>query len=251
MKVFSRYARYYDAIYADKPYERECDVVESVVGRVLAPGPWRILDVGCGTGTHAVAFARRGHEVTGVDRSEEMLEIARAKAEGTVRFIQGNVLDMALGERFDVTTCLFGVLSYQLSAADALAALQSMRAHLSPGGVLVADFWHAPAVVAIGPTVREKVAVAGPLRVVRTAMPRNLDATAQTNTTSYIVKAFDGETQVDEVQEVHTVRFFFEEEATRCARMADFEVLQCFADWEPEVALHDRAWTAVLVALAI
>ena len=42
--------------------------------------PERILDLGCGTGGHALVLARRGYRITGVDRSASMLEIARRKA---------------------------------------------------------------------------------------------------------------------------------------------------------------------------
>ena len=50
-----------------------------------------ILDMGCGTGRHSVALAKRGFAVTGVDLSEDMLDKARAhaKSEGVnVNFIQ-------------------------------------------------------------------------------------------------------------------------------------------------------------------
>jgi SAM-dependent methyltransferase len=251
VNLFLRYARYYDSIYADKAYEGECDVIETVVARILGRGPWRILDAGCGTGAHAIALARRGHAVTAVDRSEAMLYVARAKAAGGVTFVAGDLRVLDLGETVDVATCLFAVLSYQLSAAGALAALRSLRAHVRPGGVLVCDFWHAPAVLTVGPTVREKVAWAGRRRVVRTATPLGIDPRAQTNATRYTVRVFDGDDQVDEFEEVHTVRFFYPGEVEGYARAAGFEVLQTFADWDPAAALHDRAWTAVLVARAV
>ena len=52
---------------------------ELLAGLLPAP-PARILDLGCGTGSLAVLLAQAGHEVAGIDTSEEMLALARAKA---------------------------------------------------------------------------------------------------------------------------------------------------------------------------
>ena len=55
----------------------EVDEIELLVG--LAP-PAQILDVGCGNGRHAIEFARRGYQVTGIDVAESYLDDARAAA---------------------------------------------------------------------------------------------------------------------------------------------------------------------------
>ena len=249
MSVFDRYARYYDAVYADKDYAAECDVIEHVVDSERGPGPWRMLDAGCGTGRHAIELARRGHEVTGVDRSASMLAVAE-RGPG-VRYRHGDLRDLELGETFDAALCLFAVLSYQLTDGDVAASFRSLRRHLDAGGVLVCDCWHAPAVLTIGPTARVKHGQSGRCRVVRTATPRGVDEAARTNTTRYTVQVFDaGGRLVDEIVEDHTVRFFDPGEVEGCAAVAGFEVVQTFADWKPSVPLHDRAWTAVIVACA-
>ncbi|MEZ6183688.1 MAG: methyltransferase domain-containing protein [Planctomycetota bacterium] len=69
----------------------------------LAPGA-RILDLGCGTGRHAVALALRGFAVTGLDLSPAMLQVARARAEevgAEVTWIQGDAAALACAEPFD------------------------------------------------------------------------------------------------------------------------------------------------------
>ena len=60
---------------------------------LLPEPPARILDLGCGTGSLAVLVAEAGHEVSGVDRSAEMLAVARAKAAAA-----GVRLDLARGD---------------------------------------------------------------------------------------------------------------------------------------------------------
>ena len=75
MKAFGGYARYYDLLYRDKDYLGETEFVERLIQR-HSPGARRILELGCGTGIHAVMLAEKGYEVTGLDLSEGMLEVA-------------------------------------------------------------------------------------------------------------------------------------------------------------------------------
>ena len=74
------YASAYDSMYADKDYERECDVIEEAFRRFANGFVRSVLDLGAGTGNHALPLAGRGYEVAGVDLSGEMVEIARGKA---------------------------------------------------------------------------------------------------------------------------------------------------------------------------
>jgi ubiquinone/menaquinone biosynthesis C-methylase UbiE len=70
----------------------------------------RILDVGTGTGRAAIALARRGAVVTGVDASVEMLQVAdrRAREAGaSVTFTRGDVHRLDFNDRsFDAVVCL-------------------------------------------------------------------------------------------------------------------------------------------------
>lgn len=84
---------------------------EEVIARGLAPLQGRtVLDVGTGTGRAAIALARRGAVVTGVDASAEMLAVARRRAEAAgaeVAFQQGDVHALAFADRaFDGVVCL-------------------------------------------------------------------------------------------------------------------------------------------------
>src|SRR5262249_22801941 len=76
MTVFVLYSRYYVLLYRDKDYGAESDYLRSVLA-LHAPGARQLLDLGCGTGSHALALAARGFDVVGVDISEGM--IARAQ----------------------------------------------------------------------------------------------------------------------------------------------------------------------------
>jgi S-adenosylmethionine-dependent methyltransferase len=100
-----------------------------------------VLDLGCGQGTQAIVLARCGYEVTGVDVSEELLEVARAAASaepgevrGRLRFERADLLD--LGARYEgrfEVVCCHGVLMYLPSLAAGIAAAVGAA---RPGGVL-------------------------------------------------------------------------------------------------------------------
>ena len=65
----------------------------------LAAGASRVLDLGCGTGIFSAELAARGHEVTGADPAEAMLQIARHRhGGGLVRWIEADARSLELGE---------------------------------------------------------------------------------------------------------------------------------------------------------
>jgi methylase of polypeptide subunit release factors len=66
MSVFGAYARYYDLLYRDKDYAAEAQYVHRLI-QSHALGARSILELGCGTGAHAVLLAGEGYRIHGVD----------------------------------------------------------------------------------------------------------------------------------------------------------------------------------------
>jgi glycine/sarcosine N-methyltransferase len=109
---------------------------------LAACGARRVLDAGCGTGMHAVAFARWGMEVCAADLSPAMAEKAaenarRSGAAVEVRTAGFGALRAAFGGEFDAVTCLGNTLPHMHDDPALDAALSDMARLLRPGGVLL------------------------------------------------------------------------------------------------------------------
>ncbi len=134
------------AHYAEKDFTRntraEADFIVAECG--LPPGS-HILDMGCGTGRHAVELACRGYRVTGVDIAAGMLAEARKAADRagvTVSWIEADATRFATPERFDAALSLcggaFGILNLDDDPADHdRAVLHALNAALKPGAPLI------------------------------------------------------------------------------------------------------------------
>lgn len=64
----------------------------------------KILDIGCGTGRHSIELSKEGFQMTGIDLSEDQLQIARTKANELaldIKFIKGDASEILLNEKFD------------------------------------------------------------------------------------------------------------------------------------------------------
>lgn len=98
---------------------------------VVRPGD-RVLDACCGTGDLALACARAGGRVTGLDFSERMLERARRKGP-ELEWVQGDLLALPFEDgAFDAVTVGFGVRNVE----DVARAFRELRRVLEPGGRL-------------------------------------------------------------------------------------------------------------------
>ena len=76
--LFENYGKKYDNENFTQGTCGECDFIEN---ELKSDNSLKILDVGCGTGRHAIELSKRGYTITGIDLSETQLSRAREKAE--------------------------------------------------------------------------------------------------------------------------------------------------------------------------
>jgi SAM-dependent methyltransferase len=98
-----------------------------------------VVDIGCGTGQLAVELASRGHRVTGVDPSPEMLAVARGREGGElVRWIHGDASCLGAGE-YDLAVMSGHVVQVITDDRMLLRSFAAIRRALRPGGRLAFD----------------------------------------------------------------------------------------------------------------
>lgn len=130
--------------------EAEADFLEIVTQDVT--GETRdymsFLDLTCGVGRHALTLAGRGHDVTAVDYSQHLLDIAAAK-DGTqsVRFVQSDLRDFDVGRTVDCAYSMWDAYVYLSQPKDMQAFASRCHAAVRPDGALVLDsrnYWASP-----------------------------------------------------------------------------------------------------------
>lgn len=228
MRIFKSYADYYDILYSDKNYEGECDFLESIFRSYSRDTIRSVLDLGCGTGGHALVLGERGYEVTGIDTSSEMLGIGRKKAERRkidVEFLRGDIRRIELERRFDVVISMFAVMGYQIANEDIISVFKTASKLLGKNGLFIFDVWYGPAVLSQKPSEKSKVVQKGNERIVRLATPI-LDILSHTVEVKYKITRFSGNETISEINEVHKMRFLFPQEIKLVCDIVGFEVLE-------------------------
>jgi SAM-dependent methyltransferase len=252
MSTFDLYAAYYDLLYRDKDYRAESEYVASL----LPESTKSVLELGCGTGGHAVVLAERGWRVDGIDLSVSMVERAnarRAAAPPALRerlsFTAGDVRTHRRGGRHDAVVSLFHVMSYQTSNDDLVAAFATARAHVEPGGVFVFDFWHGPGVLSDRPRHVVKEVADDRISVRRTTTPTmHVEANRVDVRFDVEIRAAD-RSAVRDVVELHPMRYLFLPEIDLVAAQTGFQRSASFA-WMKREAPGDRDWYACVALTA-
>jgi len=117
----------------------EVDFIQTHLG--LRPRS-RILDVPCGSGRHTLAMAARGHDVLGVDISQEAIDHARSTAASAgldVELVVAEMRDIARDGSFDAAICMGNSFGY-LDLDGLREFVAALAAAVRPGGGLVVDF---------------------------------------------------------------------------------------------------------------
>ena len=141
MERYDIYARFYDLDFGEA--DADLFMYQQFASRCGSP----ILELGCGTGRVLLPLARQGYEITGVDLSQPMLEVARHKvaAEGLserVTLSQQDMRELELAGRFNMAFAAINSFMHLLNTDDQLAALARIRHHLNPGGLLLLDLFN-------------------------------------------------------------------------------------------------------------
>ena len=136
---------FYPFMFAEERLREGADEVQKAVRLAALGGESKgraVLDLCCGPGRHAVPLAERGFRVTGVDRTELFLELARERARlagVSLELVRADMREFRRPESYDLALSLFTSFGYFETRADDLLVLRNVRASLRPRGVFVMD----------------------------------------------------------------------------------------------------------------
>jgi SAM-dependent methyltransferase len=246
-----RHAELYDTIYADKAYADEARFVHQCLERFSQKTVRRVLELACGTGSHALEFEKLGYDVTATDYSADMLARARVKGEhagSKVVFDQQDMTDLKVdGAPFDAAVCLFDSIGYVQTNEALEKVMQGIHEHLCPGGLLVFEFWHAAAMIKNYDPVRVrrwKTPDGELLRVSETA----IDHAKQLSHVTYSILELSNDGRYQSLTETQTNRYFLLQEMAGWLKHGGFTPVKWFAGFKEDENISSDTWHIVAVA---
>lgn len=141
MDAYAYLSKMYDYLMDDVDYDQWSQYLDKFIKKHYGNAE-RILELACGTGNITTRLVDLGYRIDAVDISDEMLTIAQEKVSnrmGKVRFIQSDMLDLDLSDRYDVVLCLCDGINYitELDQIDHLFG--SIKDVLKEDGLFIFD----------------------------------------------------------------------------------------------------------------
>jgi len=215
--MYSQSASVYDALSRHKDYGAATATLSRILSDLVGPGA-SLLDVACGTGRHLERL-REHFQVTGLDQSEQMLQVAQQRCPG-VDLHLGDMRDFSLDRQFDAITCLFGSIAYATTVEDLESFLRNVVRHLRPGGALVIEPWLTPERFIRGRLVLDTVDDPD-LKVARVYVTRDDHGRVAVYDMQYLVATPEG---VRHFTEVERLGLFTHQEYVDVLRRAEISV---------------------------
>ena len=142
--IYDLLAPFYDTVNRDVDYRVWADFIEEVFDKTLDKRPELILDLACGTGRMTLELASRGYDMTGVDISPEMLDVAKVAEEGmnnptSVLWLSQDMREFELYGTVDATVSCLDSMNHLTSVKDFKKTLSLVHNYLVPDGVFIFD----------------------------------------------------------------------------------------------------------------
>ena len=141
--IYTLLAPFYDAMNGDVDYEGWADFYERELRRYEKEKTSLVLDLGCGTGSMTKALAHRGYDMTGVDYSPEMLDIARQRAEkeglDNILWLCQDMTEFELYGTVEAVVSSLDCINHITEKASLSQCFSLVHNYLSPGGLFLFD----------------------------------------------------------------------------------------------------------------
>jgi SAM-dependent methyltransferase len=250
-------AAFYDHIVA---YLGRSDAAFYVDAAKRSGGP--VLEVGCGTGRVLLPTAEAGIEITGIDLSEDMLDVCRRRlserpdaVRSRVRLVRADMRDFDLSETFRLVTVPFRPFQHLLTTDDQLRCLACLRRHVDDGGRLILDVFNPGLHLLSADNVGEEIGeepeftLADGSRVVRTYRTTSRDLFDQTIGVEFIYHVTRQDGSEERLVDAFPLRYLFRFELEHLLVRAGFRLESLYGGFDKK-PYGSTAYPGELIAVA-
>ncbi len=135
----------YLKVYSHRDESEAEKLVELIVQTFSIKSDSKILDMACGSGRHAVIFAKKGFDVTAVDLSQRLMSEAKENAiqnDVKIDFVLSDILDFETTKRFNLALNLFTSFGYFDNDEENFRVILKAYDLLMDGGYFVIDYFN-------------------------------------------------------------------------------------------------------------
>lgn len=136
MKAYEKLSKFYKKDWG-KDSVRYTELVFNVIDTYNIIGN-SLLDVACGTGILAAELKNMNFEVSGIDISEDMINVARETTVG-INYEVADMRNFNLNRKFHIITCAFDSINYITNNVDMKKTIDNIFSHLDENGVFIFD----------------------------------------------------------------------------------------------------------------
>lgn len=140
--IYDLLSRVYDSINSDIDYKAWADFFEKILDREAKARPELVLDLGCGTGKMTLELSSRGYDMTGIDYSPDMLDVARDAAEeqrADVLWLCQDMREFELYGTVDLTVSCLDCINHLTRPSDVEKTFKLVHNYLIPDGLFIFD----------------------------------------------------------------------------------------------------------------
>lgn len=248
-EIYSVLAKVYDTLMEDVDYEAWADFIDEIM-QTHHPDPVEIMELACGTGSISFSLAElECYHVFATDKSPEMIEIAREKAQEQNLDVEFDVMDFEnihSTQKFDVVFTVFDSVNYLHTDEQVLKMLEGVYQILKPGGLFIFDFSTPQNSIEAVEYLDNDAGRDGNFRFFRES---KYDAAAQFHYNIFDIEELseDGENVINTYREVHKQRIYTLKEMLSIVRQTSYNLIAKYEDFELDDA--DKNSTRVTMVL--
>ena len=249
MQCFEKeYSNIYDFLYTQKNYIKEFLLIKKIIKDNLSK-PSSLIDLGCGTGKYSNLLTKLKLNVVGVDRSKEMLKIAKKKFNKNKKltFVNSNINKINLKKKFDIISALFHILSYQTSTTNINSFFKNAHSHLKQNGILIFDFWFKDGVLKLQTPVRVREFNNNFYKIVRVKISKWFKNIDQISDIHNLVVLNKKNKKISKFSETHKMKYFEMSFIKKKLKEHNFKFIKSL-DLQTGRKISSKSWGAMVVA---